>query len=119
VAGFGPWTLKAGVHHVQPPVRVLETMMTLRLHLDMTDEANGALRVIPGSHRLGRLSPSQIEQLTTIETARACPVAAGGALFMKPLLLHSSMSCASPSHRRVVHIEFSAAELPGGLEWYG
>jgi hypothetical protein len=32
--GFGPWTLKAGVHHVQPPVEVLETMVAVRVHLE-------------------------------------------------------------------------------------
>ncbi len=119
VAGFRAWTLKAGIPHVQPPVSILEKMLTLRLHLDVTDEFNGALRVIPGSHRLGRLSPTLIEQLTATKAARACPVNSGGALFMKPLLLHSSLSCRSPAHRQVVHIEFSADELPGGLEWYG
>src|SRR6185369_3454382 len=34
VPGFGPCSIKAGVLHVQPPVRVLEKVLTLRLHLD-------------------------------------------------------------------------------------
>lgn len=119
VDGFGLWTTKAGVPHVQPPVSILENMLALRIHLDITDESNGALRVIPGSHRFGRLSPNLIKHLTTTEAPRACPVNAGGALFMKPLLLHSSLSCRNPVHRRVLHIEFSAEGLPGGLEWYG
>ena len=33
VAGFGPWSVKEGVP-VQPPVEILESMLTLRLHLD-------------------------------------------------------------------------------------
>lgn len=119
VAGFGSWTLKAGIPHVQPPVSILEKMLTLSLHLDVADESNGALRVIPGSHRLGRLSPILIEQLITTKPAQTCPVHTGGALFMKPLVLHSSLSARSPSHRRVVHLEFCAEELPGGLEWHG
>ena len=119
VAGFGPWTIKAGVPHAQPPLSVLEKMITLRIHLDHTDEANGALRVIPGSHQLGRLNPISIEQLLTKETPAICSVNAGGGLLMRPLLLHSSLSCAIPSHRRVLHIEFSTDKLPGGLEWYG
>ena len=119
VAGFGPWTVKAGVPHTQPPLSILEKMITLRIHLDYTDEANGALRVIPGSHRLGRLNPISIEQLLTNETPAICSVKAGGGLLMKPLLLHSSSSSAIPSHRRVLHIEFSTDKLPGGLEWYG
>jgi Phytanoyl-CoA dioxygenase (PhyH) len=119
VDGFASWTIKAGIPHVQPPVSVLEKMVAIRLHLDLTDESNGALRVIPGSHRSGRLSPSQIDQLTATKPARVCRVDVGGTLVMKPLLLHSSLSCSLPSHRRVVHIEFSADELPSGLEWHG
>jgi ectoine hydroxylase-related dioxygenase (phytanoyl-CoA dioxygenase family) len=60
--GFGPWSTKAGVPHVQPPIEVLERMLTVRLHLDDADESNGALGVIPGSHLHGRLSASEIEQ---------------------------------------------------------
>jgi ectoine hydroxylase-related dioxygenase (phytanoyl-CoA dioxygenase family) len=119
VAGFRSWTLKAGIPHVQPPVSILEKIVALRLHLDVADESNGALRVIPGSHKLGRLTPILIEQLATTKRALPCPVNTGGALFMKPLLLHSSLSSRSPSHRRVVHLEFCAGELPGRLEWYG
>lgn len=119
VEGFGSWTMKAGVLHVQPPASILERMLALRIHLDATDESNGALRVIPGSHQLGRLSPNQIEQLTSTEDLKVCSVNAGGVLFIKPLLLHSSLSCRNPVHRRVLHIEFSAEGLPGGLEWYG
>src|SRR5262249_29214919 len=48
VPGFGPWSAKAGVAYVQPPVSVLESMLALRLHLDDTGEDNGALRVVSG-----------------------------------------------------------------------
>ena len=45
-AGWGPWTLKAGVHHVQPPIKVLNNMVTFRIHLDDTNESNGCLKLI-------------------------------------------------------------------------
>ena len=32
--GYGPWTVKAGIAHVRPPIGVLEGMLTLRVHLD-------------------------------------------------------------------------------------
>jgi len=60
VPGYGPWTRKAGVWHVQPPVSVLERMLSIRVHLDDCGESNGALRVLPGTHRLGRLNAAQI-----------------------------------------------------------
>ena len=42
--GFGPWSVKDGVPHVQPPDALLGSMLTVRLHLDDADETNGALR---------------------------------------------------------------------------
>ena len=47
--GFGPCSIKADVLHVQPPARILENMLSVRLHLDLCHAENGALRVIPGS----------------------------------------------------------------------
>src|SRR4051812_13350383 len=34
VAGYGPWSVKAGMVHVQPPRGVLERMVTVRVNLD-------------------------------------------------------------------------------------
>ena len=56
IEGWGPWTLKDGVHHVQPELNVLENMVTFRIHLDDASERNGCLKVIPKSQKLGILS---------------------------------------------------------------
>jgi hypothetical protein len=40
--GFGPWSIKADVLHVQPPASILEQMLSIRLHLDDCGEENGA-----------------------------------------------------------------------------
>jgi ectoine hydroxylase-related dioxygenase (phytanoyl-CoA dioxygenase family) len=117
VEGFGPWSLKAGVWHVQPPARVLETMLALRLHLDACDESSGALRVVPGSHARGRLSREEIERCLGAARPVTCAAPRGGALLMRPLLLHSSPTPRVVSRRRVIHLEYAAAALPGGLEW--
>src|SRR5205807_4301579 len=63
VPGFGPWSTKDGIPHVQPPVELLQQMLSVRLHLDDADESNGALRVLPGSHRCERLAPARIREL--------------------------------------------------------
>lgn len=119
VPGYGPWSIKEGVPHVQPPVELLERMLTVRLHLDDADESNGALRVLPGTHRLGRLSPGQIEEQRARQPDVLCAVEAGGALLMRPLLLHASGRSISPEkHRRVLHIEYAAFTLPAGLHWH-
>jgi hypothetical protein len=115
LAGFGPWTAKAGWVAVQPPVAVLENTVTIRLHLDDCDATNGALKVVPGSHQRGIVPPETIAAHTAAATV--CAVPAGGVMLMKPLLLHASNRSTSPRPRRVVHLEFSAAELPAGLAW--
>jgi hypothetical protein len=48
--GFAGWTKKGGVFGVCPPDEILKDTITIRVHLDDTDETNGALRVVPGSH---------------------------------------------------------------------
>jgi ectoine hydroxylase-related dioxygenase (phytanoyl-CoA dioxygenase family) len=116
VPGFGPWSVKAGVPHVQPPVRILESMLTARIHLDDCGPDNGPLRVSPASHQLGFLDDASIERLRA--NAQTVTAQAGGVLYMRPLLLHASSAARSPSHRRVIHLEFAAMSLPGQLEWH-
>lgn len=118
VDDYGPWSIKAGIHHLQPPVSILEEMLTLRLHLDDTDETNGALRALPGSHSYGRLSASDIQDMKLKQPPVTCAVKKGGLLLMRPLLVHSSLAATNPHHRRVLHLEYSAIELPGGLQWF-
>ena len=113
--GFSAWSVKDGVAHVQPPVAVLERLLTVRFHLDDCDLANGPLQVMPGSHNSGRLSAAQISEWGG--KSIACTVRRGGALLMRPLLLHSSSAARTPRHRRVVHLEFAGEALPGGLKW--
>jgi ectoine hydroxylase-related dioxygenase (phytanoyl-CoA dioxygenase family) len=117
VEGFGPWSVKEGIVHVQPPAEILEQVLAIRIHLDDAGPDNGALRVLPGTHRSGRLGEAEIERLRGEVPEVICSVRAGGAMLMRPLLLHASSPCLRPAHRRVLHIEYSAGLLPGGLTW--
>lgn len=117
LAGFKCWSNKAGVTHVQPPTFVLEKILAVRVHLDATNEHSGALKVIPNSHRNGRLGAVDIQKLKREGQAVVCSVEKGDVLAMRPLLLHSSSVSLNASHRRVIHLEFTSIELPGGLEW--
>jgi ectoine hydroxylase-related dioxygenase (phytanoyl-CoA dioxygenase family) len=117
VDGFGPWSVKGGVPHVQPPAAILEAMLAVRIHLDPCSDANGALRVLPGTHRLGRLPDEQITAFAESVRPVICAAAAGDAVLMRPLLLHASSASDRPEHRRVIHIEFAAGPLPPPLEW--
>jgi ectoine hydroxylase-related dioxygenase (phytanoyl-CoA dioxygenase family) len=113
--GFGPWSVKEGVLHVQPPTEVLEQMVTIRVHLDACPASNGALRVMPQTHRLGRINQNDAPAHVIEPEAICCEAAAGEALVMRPLLLHASSAATRPSHRRVLHFDYAASDLPHGL----
>jgi len=117
LAGFRCWSTKAGVTHVQPPAYVMEGILAVRVHLDATNEDSGALRVLPNSHSNGRLSVADILKLKREAQTVVCCAGKGDVLVMRPLLLHSSSESTNASHRRVIHLEFTAIDLPGGLEW--
>jgi acyl carrier protein len=115
--GFGPWSVKEGIAHVQPPEAILKNMVSLRIHLDACSQENGAIKFIPGSHNAGVLDPSAIESWRNEHESACCAAERGDALLMRPLILHSSSQSKHPNHRRVLHIEFAASDLPCGLEW--
>ncbi|AZA51821.1 phytanoyl-CoA dioxygenase family protein [Chryseobacterium sp. G0201] len=112
---FGPWTTKQNQFAVQPPLDILENVYTIRIHLDDTDENNGALKVVPKSHAKGIYRPETIDW--SIETEEICDVEKGGVMIMKPLILHGSNRTTNGKKRRVIHIEFSDKELPEELNW--
>lgn len=115
IENFGPWTTKQNQFAVQPPIDILESIFTIRIHLDDTDENNGALKVIPKSHIKKIYRPETIDWKTETETT--CNVKKGGIMIMKPLILHSSSRTTNNKRRRVIHIEFSNQELPTTLKW--
>jgi hypothetical protein len=115
--GFGPWSIKEGIPHVQPPIGCLEQMIAVRIHLDDADADNGALRVLPQTHNLGRLSVEQIQDLRSTKAEHLSTAVAGDILLMRPLLLHASSRSTSERHRRVLHIEYAGFDLPNGLCW--
>ncbi|MEO5645829.1 MAG: phytanoyl-CoA dioxygenase family protein [Bacteroidia bacterium] len=112
---FGPWTTKQNQFAVQPPLEIMENIYTIRIHLDDTDENNGALRVIPKSHLKKVYRPETINW--TKEKKTTCNVKKGGIMIMKPLILHSSSRTTNNKKRRVIHIEFTNKELPTAIKW--
>ena len=116
--GYGPWTVKGGVTHVRPPVSVLERMLTIRVHLDDCRAESGPLRVVPGSHASGKLDAGATRDWLERVPARTCLVPRGGVLLMRPLLLHASSPADAPGRRRVIHLEYAADPLPGGVAWF-
>lgn len=115
IKGFDFWTVKQNQYAVQPTIDILQDNFTIRIHLDDTDENNGALKVIPKSHNKGVYRPETIDWEN--ETEVNCAVGRGGIMIMKPLLLHSSSRTTNNKKRRVIHIEFSNRKLPYDLKW--
>ncbi|MDB4731376.1 phytanoyl-CoA dioxygenase family protein [bacterium] len=113
--GYSKPRPRAGVLHTEPPVKVLQSMLTLRIHLDPMTTDNGPLEVLSGSHQTGKelqVDGFQREQITS---------EAGAVFVMRPLLVHASGRSIpnAKEHRRVLHLEFTGIrKLPQGVEWH-
>lgn len=112
---FNFWTKKQNQYAVQPPIEILENIVTIRIHLDETNEKNGAMKVVPKSHSKKIYRPETIDWSTEKEVS--CNVNKGGVMLMKPLLLHASGRTINNQKRRVIHIELSNFNLPNEINW--
>ena len=108
---------RPGIDHVEPPESILQSMVSLRLQIDDCGHDNGPLLALRGSFRLGRVSASEIKRHVTGHATEVCCANAGDVVAMRGLTIHASERALRPSHRRVIHVDFSSAELPCGLEW--
>jgi len=111
------WSEKEGTWFCQPPDELLTRLIAVRVHLDDSTEANGPLRVVPGSHRLGRIASDEIAAHRRRLGEVACVAPSRSLVAMRPLLLHASSKSTSESPRRVLHYVFGPRELPWGLRW--
>ena len=117
--GFGPWSVKSGITHVEPSFELLEQMVTLRAHLDAVDEDNAPLLIAPGSHRLGKLPVHDIAAVVERLGSTTCLAESRDVWAYATPILHASEAAKVPSHRRVLQVDYSAEDLPGELEWFG
>ncbi|RYZ18027.1 MAG: phytanoyl-CoA dioxygenase [Myxococcaceae bacterium] len=119
VPGFSHWTTKAGMLHVAPPIELLARMITVRVHLDPVGPDNAPLLVAPGSHRLGLVAEGDLATIVARCGTVACLADRGDAWLYSTPILHASQAATRPTQRRVLQVDYSADELPGGLEWLG
>ncbi|MBM9889012.1 MULTISPECIES: phytanoyl-CoA dioxygenase family protein [Deefgea] len=112
--GWGPWSRKENIIHVQPPLEVLQSMLTMRLHLDRATKQNGCLKVIPRSH-LGGIVRSELSAKEV--NAVFCEAEVGDILLMSPLLWHASSKAIEASSRQVLHFEYSNHRCATDLAW--
>ena len=119
VESFGPWSTKDGLLHVAPPIGVLEGMATLRVHLDDCDDDNAPLKIVLGSHRWGYVPAAEAAARAEALPPFVCHARAGDVWAYSTPILHMSERSRGSGRRRVLQIDYAAAELPGGLEWRG
>ncbi|MDI1298156.1 phytanoyl-CoA dioxygenase family protein [Methylotenera sp.] len=116
-SGWGPWSLKAGAWHVQPPLAVLESMITIRLNLDPSTISNGCLKFIPGSHKNGVIKSAQVQEHIKNGEPTYCEALSGSAIVMRPHIFHASEKAITKTRRRVLHFEYSSYQLPHEVSW--
>ena len=117
--GFGPWTVKGDMHHVAPPADLLARMVTLRAHLDDVPTTNAPLLIAPGSHTLGRIPVTDVDEVVRRCGTRTCIAEAGDVWLYATPILHASEAASRPASGRVLQVDFAAEALPNGLEWLG
>lgn len=116
-AGLGGWSEKEGALYVQPPIELLQQLVAVRLHIDTCGAEDGPLRVVPGSHLLGRMEAQAAAAARQARAEHICTAGQGSAMAMRPLLLHASSKSTGSSRRRVLHFLFGPRILPFGLQW--
>jgi Phytanoyl-CoA dioxygenase (PhyH) len=114
-----PWHQDFPYWYVRTPEQAHE-VLTAMLFLDESRAANGALRVLPGSHHAGpaprdRVRPDQFTaDPAQIDEAREVLVEApaGSILFFPSLLLHRSSANTSEHQRRAILLSFQPPGRP-------
>ena len=119
VSGFGAWSVKDGIVHVEPPFDVIEGMITIRAHLDDCADDNAPLLVVPGSHRLGRVAAERTAEIAREHGHAPCLAGAGDLWIYATSIVHASARAQSPRRRRVLQVDYASMDLPGGLQWLG
>ena len=119
VSGYGPWSIKAGMQHVEPPFPLIERMVTIRIHLDPVPADNAPLLVAPGSHRLGKIAEPALAEVVACCGVATCLADRGDVWIYATSLVHASAVSAPGRRRRVLQVDFSADALPAELDWLG
>jgi hypothetical protein len=119
VNGFGPWSVKSGMVHVEPPFDLLARMLTVRVHLDPVPVTNAPLLVAPGSHKRGRIRTPEIPNVVHQCGVIRCLAEVGDIWLYATPILHASNAALEPLHRRVLQVDYAVVQLPGGLKWLG
>ncbi len=118
VAEYKNWSHKSGTWHCEPPESILAEMLFVRVHLDDTDDSNGAMEIAIGSHAAGVIPSESAERVAKTYPIETCSAKRGDVLILKMLTLHASKPAKVKSGRRVLRLDFSTSQLPSPLSWH-
>lgn len=119
VEGYGPWTTKQGILHVQPPFAVIAGLRTIRIHFDLVASDNGPLLIASGSHRRGLVASDKCDDVAANAQTVACLADPGDVWIYHTAILHASERSRPGTRRRVLQVDYAAEPLPAPLEWLG
>ena len=119
IEGYHNWTKKSGTWHCEPPEAVLDSMLFVRVHLDDSNESNGAMEISVGSHIGGIVPSAKAEKTANTYPIEVCDAKRGDVLILKMLTLHCSKPATIQSGRRVLRVDLSSSALPPPLFWHG
>jgi hypothetical protein len=94
-----------GGRYAEAPEEVLRSLVAIRIHFDHCPAENGALAVIPGSHRR-RMTDRELAALDR-KAFVTIPAGIGDLLTLRPLLVHRSSPATQPGHRRVLQVLYA------------
>jgi ectoine hydroxylase-related dioxygenase (phytanoyl-CoA dioxygenase family) len=95
---------------------IKDTMMAAVIHVSRATDEMGCLRVVPGSHKLGRIPessgqiPSEILDRYPLEESLAVEAEPGDVVFFHYLTLHGSFPNRSQSVRKTVLVQLYAGD---------
>jgi len=104
-----PWHQDSGYGRLEPP-----TDLTVWIALSATDEHNGCLWVLPGSHRAGLLPHGRAGGLMAAAVADGgtpVPMQCGDALLFSGHLLHRSLPNRSESARHALYLRYCTPDV--------
>jgi len=108
--------VKEGIAYAELDQVTLARLLALRLHFDATDARRGALAVVPGSHRSGRLTDVQVGEVSW-QSYVPCRAEAGDIMALRPLLLHRSSPFQGDGQRRVLHVVYATHAPAAPFRW--
>lgn len=118
VDGYTNWSTKGGLHHCEPPQKILDEMLFVRLHLDEESMESGPMQIALGSHHCGLVCAEGAQTRANAHEIETCIGKRGDILVLKMLTLHRSSPATQATSRRVLRVDYANTLLPRPLEWH-